>query len=171
MTFAGGTILSIYGPAFRRGSTWLIIVATACGMNAFVGLAETVIMVQKPRVNVLNSSITCVVAFIANLFLIRSLGVMGAALGILLPYVLLGILRHRALRSVFGWRSPWANIRPPFNAAIVALAPAIACRAITRGVIGEISSSVVFLGAYFIAWRYHRARNSPRAGAIQMSSM
>jgi O-antigen/teichoic acid export membrane protein len=171
MTFAGSTILSIYGPAFRQGSTWLIIVAIACGTNAFVGLAETVIMVQKPRVNVLNSSITCVVAFIANLFLIRRFGVMGAAFGILLPYALLGILRHRALRSVFRWRNPWANIGPPLNAALVALVPAIVCRAITTGVIGEISSSLVFLGAYFITWRYHRARNPPGAGAIQMSSM
>jgi O-antigen/teichoic acid export membrane protein len=171
MTFAGSTILSIYGPAFRQGSTWLIIVAIACGTNAFVGLAETVIMVQKPRVNVLNSSITCVVAFIANLFLIRNFGVMGAAFGILLPYVLLGILRHHALCSVFGWRSPWANIGRPFNAALVALVPAIVCRALTRGVIGEVSSSLVFLGAYFVAWRYYRARNPPGAGAIQMSSM
>jgi O-antigen/teichoic acid export membrane protein len=166
MTFAGGMILSIYGPAFRQGSTWLIIVAIACGTNAFVGLAETVIMVQKPRVNVLNSSITCVVAFIANLFLIGSFGVMGAAFGILLPYVLLGILRHRALRSVFRWRNPWANIGAPLIGALVALVPAIVCRAVISGVAGEISSSVVFLVAYFIAWRYHRARNQPGADAI-----
>ena len=77
----------------------------------------------------------------------------------------------RALRSVFGWRSPWANVGAPFIGALIAMVPALVCRAIIRGVIGEISSSVVFLGAYFIAWRYHRARNPPRAGAIQMSSM
>ena len=171
MTFAGGTILSIYGPAFRQGSTWLIIVAIACGTNAVVGLAETVIMVQKPRVNVLNSSITCVVAFIANLFLIRSFGVMGAAFGILLPYVLLGILRHRALRSVFRWRNPWANVGAPFIGGLVALVPALVCRAIISGVAGEISSSVVFLGVYFIVWRRHRARTPPGAGAIQMPSI
>jgi O-antigen/teichoic acid export membrane protein len=171
MTFAGGIILSIYGPAFRQGSTWLIIVAIACGTNAVVGLAETVIMVQKPRVNVLNSSITCVVAFIANLFLIRSFGVMGAAFGILLPYVLLGILRHRALRSVFGWRNPWGNVGAPFIGALVALVPALVCRAFISGVAGEISSSIVFLGVYFIVWRRHRARTPPHAGAIQISSI
>jgi peptidoglycan biosynthesis protein MviN/MurJ (putative lipid II flippase) len=128
-------------------------------------------MVQKPRVNVLNSSITCVVAFIANLFLIGRFGAMGAAFGILLPYVLLGILRHRALRSVFGWRNPWANIGAPFIGALVALVPALVCRAIINGVIGEISSSAVFLSAYFIAWRRHRARNPSGDGAIQMSSI
>jgi len=171
MTFAGGTILSIYGPAFRQGSTWLIIVAIACGTNAVVGLAETVIMVQKPRVNVLNSSITCVVAFIANLFLIRSFGVMGAAFGILLSYVLLGILRYRALRFVFRWRNPWANVGAPFLGALVTLVPALVCRALISGVAGEISSSVVFLGVYFMVWRRHRARTALAAGAIQMSSI
>jgi O-antigen/teichoic acid export membrane protein len=171
LTFAGGTILSIYGPAFRQGSTWLIIVAIACGTNAVVGLAETVITVQKPHVNVLNSSITCVVAFIANLFLIRSFGVMGAAFGILLPYVLLGALRHRALRAVFGWRNPWANLGAPLIGALVALVPALVCRAIISGVAGEISSSVVFLGTYFILWRRHRARTPLRSDAIQISSI
>jgi O-antigen/teichoic acid export membrane protein len=168
MTFAGGTILSVFGPAFRQGSTWLIIVAIACGTNALVGLAETVIMVQKPRVNVLNSSITCVVAFIANFFLILNWGVMGAAFGILLPYVLLGILRDRALRSVFRWGNPWANIGPPFLGALVAVVPALVCRALISGVVGEISSSVVFLGAYFFVWRLYRARKPLAIGVTSM---
>lgn len=159
MVFAGGTILSIYGPAFREGSLWLIIVALACGTNAFVGLAETVIMVQKPRVNVVNSAVTCAVAFAANIFLIRHFGVMGAAFGILLPYVLLGVLRYRALRSVFRWRNPWANISPPFLGAILALPLALLCRLTIHGIAGEILSALAFLAVYFIAWRHHRARN------------
>ena len=51
-------ILSIYGPAFRQGAIWLDIVALACAHERFVGLAETVIMVQRPRLNLLNSAIT-----------------------------------------------------------------------------------------------------------------
>jgi len=156
LTFAGGTILSIYGPEFRQGGTWLIIVAVACGTNALVGLAETVIMVQKPRVNVLNSSIACVIAFIANFFLIRNWGVMGAAFGILLPYLLLGVLRHHALRSVFQWRNPWGNLGAPVIAALLAALPATACRAMIDGIPGEIVSSLVFLLVYLFAWLYYR---------------
>lgn len=163
MIFAGGTILNIYGPEFRVGSTWLIIVAAACGTNAFVGLAETVIMVQKPRLNVLNSSITCVVAFCANILLIRSFGALGAAFGILLPYVLLGILRYRALRSVFRWRNPWSNLGPPFFAALVALPPALVCRFLISSSAGEISSGLVFLAVYFVVWRFWRARHLAEA--------
>ncbi|HEY2800395.1 MAG TPA: oligosaccharide flippase family protein [Chthoniobacterales bacterium] len=158
MIFAGGTILSIYGAAFREGWPWLVIVAIACGTNAFVGLAETVIMVQKPRLNVWNSAITCVLAVIANFFLIQTFGVMGAAFGILLPYVLLGILRRRALRKVFKWRNPWAGISPPFLGALIALPLAIILRLTIHGIVGEIASAAAFLATYFVAWRYYRAR-------------
>jgi O-antigen/teichoic acid export membrane protein len=156
LTLAGGTILSIYGPEFRQGGSWLIIVAVACGTNALVGLAETVIMVQNPRLNVLNSSIACLVAFGANFFLILNWGAMGAAFGILLPYILLGILRHRALRSVFRWRNPWANIASPFFAALMAALPAGFCRAMIDGVPGEIVASLVFLLVTLLAWLYYR---------------
>ena len=90
MVLAGSVILGIYGPAFRQGGMWLGIVALACATNAFVSLAETVIMVQKPRLNLWNSIITCAVALAANFWLISQFGVTGAAFGILLPYVLAG---------------------------------------------------------------------------------
>ena len=62
LSLAGSTILLIYGPAFWQGGQWLGIVALASATNAFVSLGETVIMVQRPRLNLLHSSITCVVA-------------------------------------------------------------------------------------------------------------
>ena len=155
---AGSVILGIYGPDFRQGATWLGIVAIACAANAFVGLAETVIMVQKPGLNLLNSSITCVVAFLANLWLIQHFGVTGAALGILLPYILQGILRYRALRLVFRWRNPWAGISQPLIAALAASVPALMCYTMIDGVAGQVISAVAFLVVYFAAWQYHRLR-------------
>src|SRR5256885_7570752 len=128
LSLGGSVILGIYGPAFRQGGLWLGIVALACATNAFVSLAETVIMVQKPRLNLLNSIITCVVALAANLWLISRFGVTGAAFGILLPYVLQGILRYRALRLVFRWRNPWGDIGRPLLAGVVAGGPAVLCR-------------------------------------------
>src|SRR6266702_2346348 len=58
LSLAGGTILLIYGPAFQQGGVWLGIVALASATNAFVSLGETVIMVQRPHLNLLHSSIT-----------------------------------------------------------------------------------------------------------------
>ncbi|HVF71771.1 MAG TPA: oligosaccharide flippase family protein [Chthoniobacterales bacterium] len=158
MTLAGSFILGIYGPVFQQGGLWLGIVALACATNAFVSLAETVIMVQKPRLNLLNSIITCAVALTANLWLISRFGVTGAAFGILLPYVLQGILRYRALRMVFRWQNPWGDVGKPLLAAIIAGIPAIICRSMIDGMTGEIVSASVFLLIYGVGWLHHRRR-------------
>jgi O-antigen/teichoic acid export membrane protein len=152
MALAGPLILSIYGAEFRQGWLWLDIVALACGTNCFVSLAETVIMVQRPAINLLNSAIAVAVGFLANLWLINSLGAIGAAFGILLPYVLLGILRHRTLRLVFGWEKPLRNIAPPVVAALIATLPAIMCRFLLQGIVAEIVSGLVFLGIFGLQW-------------------
>jgi O-antigen/teichoic acid export membrane protein len=158
MAFAGSVILGIYGPVFQQGGMWLGIVALACATNAFVSLAETVIMVQKPRLNLLNSIITCGIALTANFWLITRFGVTGAALGILLPYVLQGVLRYRALRMLFRWQNPWGDVGQPLLAAVIALVPAIACRVLIDGIGGQIVSAIVFLLIYGFAWLYHRRR-------------
>jgi O-antigen/teichoic acid export membrane protein len=162
MVFAGPLILSIYGADFRQGAIWLGIVALACGTNCFVGLAETVIMVQRPGINLLNSTITCVVAVVANLVLINSLGATGAAFGILLPYVLLGILRHRTLRLVFGWERPWSNVAPPVIAMGIAVVPAIICRLLLHGVAAQIVSAALFLLVFGDEWWFHFRRPARR---------
>jgi O-antigen/teichoic acid export membrane protein len=165
MGLAGSVILGIYGPVFRQGGMWLGIVALACATNAFVSLAETVIMVQKPRLNLLNSIITCAVALTANLWLIRHFGVTGAAFGILLPYVLQGILRYRALRMVFRWRNPWGDIGHPLIAALLATVPALVCRAMIEGIAGQVIAALAFLLVYAVAWLRHR-QSAPKQSLL-----
>ena len=156
MTLAGSVILLIYGPAFRQGGVWLGIVGIACATNAFVSLGETVIMVQRPHLNLLNSSLTCAIAFGANLWLIPRFGVTGAAFGILLPYVIQGILRYGVLRLVFRWRNPWSNIRPPILTAIIAIVPALMCRLFLDGITGQVMAGLVFLAIFGVGWLHHR---------------
>src|SRR6266702_3336527 len=161
MMLAGGTILLIFGPAFRQGGMWLGIVAVACATNAFVALGETVIMVQRPRLNLLNSSITCVVAIGANLWLIPRFGVTGAAFGILLPYVVQGILRYAVLRLAFRWPNPWSSIRPPILTAIIAIVPALMCRLFLDGIAGQVIAGLVFLAIFGVGWLRHRRLAKP----------
>jgi O-antigen/teichoic acid export membrane protein len=113
-------------------------------------------MVQKPRLNLLNSIITCLVALAANLWLIGRFGVTGAAFGILLPYVLQGILRYRALRMVFRWRNPWGDIGRPLFGAVIAGVPAIVCRVMIDGVAGQLVSVLLFLLIYGGTWLHQR---------------
>jgi len=158
LSLAGPVILGIYGPVFQQGGLWLAIVALACATNAFVSLAETVIMVQQPRLNLLNSIITCAVALTANLWLISRFGATGAAFGILLPYVLQGILRYRALRMVFRWRNPWGDVGHPLLSGLVAAVPAVACRWLIGTITGQVVAAFVFLLLYGGAWlRYRRS--------------
>jgi O-antigen/teichoic acid export membrane protein len=156
LALSGGIILMIYGPAFHQGAAWLGIVGIACATTAFVSLGETVIMVQRPRLNLLNSSITCVVAVGANLWLIPRFGVMGAAFGILIPYVVQGVLRYFVLRLVFGWKNPWRSIHPPVLTAIVAFIPALPCRLFLPGMAGQLTAGLLFLVIFGVGWLHHR---------------
>ncbi len=79
----------------------------------------------------------------------------GAAFGILLPYVLQGILRYRALRMVFRWRNPWGDIGRPLIAALVAMVPALACRTMIDGMTGQLVAAIAFLLVYGGVWLYH----------------
>jgi len=155
LSLAGSTILLIYGPAFWQGGLWLGIVALASATNAFVSLGETVIMVQRPRLNLLHSSITLVVAFVGLLWLIPRFGALGAAVGILLPYIVQGVLRYATLRWVFHWKDSWSDISRPLIAAGIAIVPALMCRGLLSGVIAQVIGAAVFLVVFGIQWWWH----------------
>jgi O-antigen/teichoic acid export membrane protein len=164
LSLAGSTILLIYGPAFWQGGVWLGIVALASAINAFVALGETVIMVQRPHLNLLHSVITCAVAAAGLLWFIPRFGALGAAYGILLPYVVQGILRYATLRWVFHWKDSWSDIRPPLIAAGMALVPAVVCRVFLSGIIGQVTSAAVFLALFGVQWwQHHIHRKDERA--------
>src|ERR1700751_2145487 len=155
LSLAGSTILLIYGPAFWEGGRWLGIVALASATNAFVSLGETGLMVQRPHLNLLHSAITCVVAFAGLLWLIPRYGPLGAAVGIFLPYVVQGILRYATLRWVFHWKDSWSDISHPLIAAGIAIVPAIVCRVLLSGVVGQVISASVFLAVFGVQWWRH----------------
>jgi O-antigen/teichoic acid export membrane protein len=163
LSLAGGTILLIYGPAFQQGGVWLGIVALASATNAFVSLGETVIMVQRPHLNLLHSTITCAVAVAGLLWLIPRFGALGAAFGILLPYIVQGILRYATLRWVFHWKDSWSDISSPLIATGIALVPALVCRAFLGGIAGQIISAATFLAVFGVQWwRHHIHRKDER---------
>ncbi|PYL60858.1 MAG: hypothetical protein DMF24_08920 [Verrucomicrobia bacterium] len=162
LSLAGSTILLIYGPAFWQGGRWLGIVALASATNAFVSLGETVIMVQRPHLNLLHSSITCVVAFAGLLWLIPRFGPLGAAFGILLPYIVQGILRYATLRWVFHWKDSWSDISPPLIAAGIAIVPALVCHAFLSGIAGQVTSAAVFLAVFGVQWWQHHVHRKDK---------
>lgn len=153
LSLAGGTVLRLFGPSFEQGATWLAIVAAACALNAFINLGETILMIQRPTWNVINTALALAVAVGANLVLIPRFGALGAALAMLLPYVVQGLLRGFEITRLLHWTWPRYALRRPWWAALVALPPAILVRLALDGVPGEVGGAVTYLLAYLAAWR------------------
>ncbi len=157
LAIAGNTILLVFGQTFQNGSQWLAIVTIACATNAFITLGETVIMVQRPRLNLLNSFITCIAGFVITYMSILYFGVLGAALGILATYLIQGVIRNLMLRFVFHWHNPWHNVSPPILAAVAAGIPAMALRVIWHGSAGQLAAVATFLLIFGFEWNRHRS--------------
>lgn len=156
MILAGNAILLIYGAGFQQGAQWLTVVAIGCAASAFVSLGETVIMVQRPGLNLLNTLITCTLGAAATFALIPHFGVMGAALGVLVTYTIQGLVRTIILHFVFHWPNPWREVRNVIIVAAIAIVPAAVCRLAFPSVIGQIVSALLCLAVFAAGWFYYR---------------
>lgn len=153
MALAGRAIMAIYGPSFAIGTSWLAIVAVACALNAFVGLGEVILMVERPHANLLNAAIAIAITIALNLVLIPSFGPMGAAIGMLVPYTIYGVLRAIEIRWTFDWHWPWRALIKPAVAALVPLVPVLALRMTGNSILLSIGTAAVYALAYVVMWR------------------
>ena len=153
LCLAGGIGLRIFGPGFEVGATWVALLAIAHATNSFVGLAETVIMIQRPKLNLINSGTTVVLQFGASLLMIPWLGATGAALCMVLAYVTQGVLRYLELRFLFAWHWPWRALARPAVAFASSFALALPLRLLIDGWPGELASGLTFLAGYVVAWK------------------
>jgi O-antigen/teichoic acid export membrane protein len=161
MILAGPTILLVYGRQFQEGAQWLTIVAVACATNAWINLGETVIMVQRPGLNLLNSLITCLTGIAVTVVLVSYFGVIGAALGILITYGVQGLIRTIILHFVFHWPNPWQEVLPLIIVGVVAIGPAAICRFMFPGTAGQLVAALICLGVFAAAWLRERRRLVP----------
>lgn len=163
LALSGGAIMSLYGPAFARGRVWLAILGAACGLNAFVGLGELILVVKRPAVNLTNSCIALAAAVGLNLLLIPAFGPLGAAMGMLVPYAIQGILRGVEMSWLLGWRWPWRALAKPWAAALMALPLAVAVRLAGAGLAMQLAAGALYLVSYAVAWRVIGVDASDRA--------
>ena len=49
LALAGGTYHHNFGPTFHRGGAWAAVIGCGCALNAFLGLGEAILMVERPR--------------------------------------------------------------------------------------------------------------------------
>ena len=84
-------------------------------------------------------------------------------MGILLPYLMQGCLRHLELRYLFGWPSQARELTRPIIAAAAAVLPGLGCRMAVPGIPGQLAAVAAFLAAYVGAWRLLGLDPSDRA--------
>ena len=165
LLLSSGLVLSVYGQGFRQGALWLALLGLAHGANSFAGLVETLIMIERPGLNLVNAAATIVVQLVIGVLLIPRVGVTGAALAMCAGFAIQGVLRFAEVRHVFGWSWPWSSLRRPLAAFFVALVPAVAVR-LAAAVIGELTAEliagVLFLGLYAAVWRVLGAEPADR---------
>jgi O-antigen/teichoic acid export membrane protein len=165
LLLSSGLVLSVYGPGFRQGARWLALLGLAHGANSFAGLVETLIMMQRPGLNLFNAAATIVVQLVIGVLLIPRVGVTGAALAMCAGFTIQGVLRFAEVRHVFGWSWPWSSLRRPLAAFFIALIPAVAVR-LAAAAIGELTAEliagVLFLGLYAAVWRVLGAEPADR---------
>jgi len=130
----------------------MAIVGLACALNAFALLGETILMVERPGVNLLNSAVAFGAVIGVNLLLIPAFGPVGAALGMVVPYAIQTVLRGLQISWLFNWSWPWHAMIKPWVAALAALPLALLVRLAAQGAAGELSSGLVYLTGYLIAW-------------------
>lgn len=168
LALAGGSIMTIFGTAFYRGGTWAAIIGGACALNAFVGLGETILMVDRPRINLINSTVAFVAAIGLNLLLIPAFGPLGAALGILVPYTIKGILRRVEIARLLDWRWPWRALVKPWIAGLAPLPIALILRFSIHNHWSGWVAGVLYLAGYALAWRVIGLDRSDRAVLNQL---
>ncbi len=152
LVLASGAVLNVYGDGFRAGALWLAILAIAHATNSFAGLVETLIMIERPGLNLFNAAATVLVQVVAAVVLIPQLGVTGAALAMWIGFALQGLLRFAEVRHVFGWTWPWESLRRPALAFGLAIAPAAILRVALSGLAAELAAGGLFLALYAGCW-------------------
>jgi O-antigen/teichoic acid export membrane protein len=162
LVLSGGAVLSIYGPGFRQGALWLALLALAHGANTFAGLVETLLMIERPGLNLINAAVTVSVQIAAGIVLIPVFGVTGAAVAMCLGFAVQGVLRFVEMRHVYGWSWPWRSLVRPVVAFTMAFLPAAAVR-LLGGSLSEIPAGLLFLLLYAGAWRFLGAEPADRA--------
>ena len=154
LALSGGAILAIFGEGFRRGAPWMTVVGVACALNAFVGLGESILLVRRPGLNLLNSSIALGAAVgRLNLWLIPAFGPLGAAIGMLVPYTIQGVLRSVEISIIFQWRWPVRALIKPWIAALAALPLAFFCARRCRALLPKLARRSIYMAGYLAAWR------------------
>ncbi len=94
VTLIGEELLGLFGPEFGAGFMTMVVLAMSQVVYAAMGSGDTVlIMSGRPYLNLVNTIVVVIVNFALNMWLIPTMGILGAALGTLISFALLTLIR------------------------------------------------------------------------------
>ena len=91
--FAAKPALALFGKDFQGGDTALVLLTSAVVVNGVLGVSELFILIDRPLINVFNTTATLILSICLNFLLIPRWGMEGAAAGILISYFAMNIAR------------------------------------------------------------------------------
>ncbi len=148
LSFGAPLVLGLFGPGFGSGASWLVILVAAQVVYSYSGLAEAVLLVRRPALNVLNAVLAVLVSLGLCLALVPRFGAGGAAVATLAGHIALAGLRFSELAGILRTPWPWTRNRPAVVAFVAACAPAAAARWLVPGPAG----AAVAIGAFLVLY-------------------
>jgi O-antigen/teichoic acid export membrane protein/glycosyltransferase involved in cell wall biosynthesis len=139
--------LSMFGPGFERGTMLLCLLVVAHSISSHSGLAENVLLLRRPALNLVNATIGVAIYLVLCLVLVPRLGAMGAAIASVFAYGAVAALRFGELRAM-GLHWPWKRLRGAGSACLVALVPALVLREVLPGRAGAALAVLAFFSVF-----------------------
>lgn len=125
ITILAKPLLAIFGTDFVAGSAGLVILAVGTVVNASTGVCGSVVtMTGHSKVSFVNSIIHLVATVALDLVFIPRLGVVGAALGVMLSNALINVVRLVEMVFLLRIRPYDRSFLKPVLAAVAAAVPA-----------------------------------------------
>lgn len=94
MMLFGKDVLLLFGPTFAAGALSLVLLSLSQVIYASMGSGDNLLILSgHPYLNLINTALVLVVNFVLGLALIPVYGMAGAALGTLLAFALLSVIR------------------------------------------------------------------------------
>ena len=147
----GKDLLTLFGPEFGIGFVVVIILAFSQVVYASIGSGDTMlIMSGHPYINLVNTLIALVLNFLLNLWLIPLYDMLGAAIGTLVAFTFLTVIRVVELYHLFRIHPFRRMLWKPLTAATMALfgTGAIATMLPDSSILRLLALPLLFLSTY-----------------------
>ena len=152
LVVSGGLALALFGPSFMLAAPWLALLVVAHGLFNFFGLAESLLLVRRPDLNLLNSCLGAAIQLGLSLLFVPRVGAAGAALAMIAAHLTLGALRLTELRWLFGLTWPWRSLVRPATTSALAFAASLGVRRVVPGPPGWAAAAVVLVAVVVAGW-------------------